>query len=318
MAVWWVNQGATYAMSLEQSMLWSPDRRTLVHWRHMHEVQVGDLVIHYAHGIRALGVVAADGRSWRRPKGFKKDWDGIGLMLRVDYQVLDDVIPIGDVPVELRSDEIFEGPFDKNHGVKQGYLWSATTEIYDWVVARSGVSAPALAEDETHHEGQEVPGPDKKRGQRRHFTGALDVVSSAPARGEQASLRRFMFGDATESECAVCGRLLPVRLLRAAHIKPRSACSDEERRDFRAVAMPACVLGCDALFELGWISVDDQGVVQPVGKLEGAAQVARSGIVGLTCKAFSKWTAPHFAWHRDQAAAAKLQFEPLEVVLPAS
>lgn len=319
MAVWWVNQGATYALSLKQAMLWSPDSQSRPHWRHMHEAQVGDVVIHYARGaIRALGVVATDARNWPRPEGFKKEWSGVGVMLRVDYQVLDNAIPIDDVPIELRSDQIFEGPFTVKHGVKQGYLWAATPELYDWVAARAGVSAPQLA-DEDPDAGEAAPsGSEPERGQRRHFEGPLDVVAPAPARGEQASLRRFIFGRALESECAVCGRLLPVGFLRAAHIKRRSACSDDERRDFRAVAMPACVLGCDALFELGWISVDDQGVIRAVGALTGAIEAARADVVGRTCKAFSEWTAPHFAWHREQAAARKLPLELVEFVPTAS
>jgi hypothetical protein len=46
--------------------------------------------------------------------------------------------------------------------------------------------------------------------------------------------------------------VFPVQFLHAAHIKPRHACSDHERRDIANVAMMICVFGCDAIFELGW------------------------------------------------------------------
>ncbi|MBW0252469.1 EVE domain-containing protein [Cellulomonas sp. PS-H5] len=313
MAVWWVNQGSTFAASVKQELLWSPDSAVPSHWRHMREVQVGDLVIHYAQGVRALGVVIADARGWPRPKGFNSDWDDAGLMVRVDYRVFDDPIPLAEMPVELRTDQIFEGPFNKNHGVKQGYLWAATTEIYDWVLERVGGPAPAAADGSS---GGGSTGPGQPEGQTHHYSGTVDVVFEGVARGEQAALRRFLFGTATVAECAVCGRLLPVSLLRAAHIKRRSACSDDERRDFRAVAMPACVLGCDALFELGWISVDGAGVVVAVGELSGDAEAARALLIGRTCKAFSDWTAPHFAWHLSKASDSGLSPELVAMALP--
>jgi hypothetical protein len=105
-------------------------------------------------------------------------------------------------------------------------------------------------------------------------------------------------------------------LLRAAHIKRRSACTDDELRDFRAVAVPACVLGCDAFFELGWVAVDDQGTIEAVGELNEDAQAARSAIVGRRCKAHSEWTSSHFTWHRDRARADELKAEVIAVELP--
>ena len=48
----------------------------------------------------------------------------------------------------------------------------------------------------------------------------------------------------------------------AAHVKKRAVCSDTERRDLHHVAMLACSFGCDALYESGWITVDENGYVQ--------------------------------------------------------
>jgi len=53
------------------------------------------------------------------------------------------------------------------------------------------------------------------------------------------------------SSCSLCGQLLPVELLVAAHIKPRSECSRRERLDFENIVFGVCVLGCDALYEKG-------------------------------------------------------------------
>jgi len=280
----------------------------------MREVQVGDAVIHYAGGVRALGMVTADARSWTRPDGFNDAWPGVGLMVRVDYEVLDQAIKLDELPLELRSNDLAGGAFDKNGAVKQGYLWVGTDAIYEWVLRRSGLPAPDPAENRTRERGSES---DRGAGVQSHqFTGRLDLDAATLARGEQAALRTFLFGKASIAECALCGRSLPVSLLRAAHIKRRSQCSDQERRDFRAVAMPACVLGCDALFELGWVTVDDEGTIEPVGELSGAAEAARAEIVGGTCKAFSHWTKPYFAWHRALAVGDGLPLELVAVELP--
>jgi hypothetical protein len=291
-----VNQGSTYAVSLQQGILWSPDDVTKMHWRHMREARVGDLVIHYAKGIRALSVVTADARPWSRPEGFDEGWQGAGLMVRVDYRALDRPIELSDVPLALRSDEVPGGAFDRRHAVKLGYLWAATQELWDWIIARADL--PGIDGGAQTSGGEEDGADGTPSGQGHRYQGELDLDVTTTARGEQKSLRQFLFGDAAVAECALCGRLLPVSLLRAAHIKRRSACTDDELRDFRAVAMPACVLGCDAFFELGWVAVDEQGTIEAVGELNEDAQAARSAIVGRRCKAHSEWTSSYFAWHR--------------------
>ena len=81
------------------------------------------------------------------------------------------------------------------------------------------------------------------------FEGDLDRPATSIHRGEQALLRLRLFGNATEATCALCGTTYPVRFLWTAHIKKRTACTDQEARDLDHIAMPACLFGCDALFE---------------------------------------------------------------------
>jgi hypothetical protein len=87
----------------------------------------------------------------------------------------------------------------------------------------------------------------------------------------------------------------------AAHVKKRSVCGDDERRDLHHVAMLACVFGCDALYEAGWITVDADGRVQtvppdctPVGKVREHLQ----RLAGRQCMAHSPASAAYFTWHR--------------------
>lgn len=53
-----------------------------------------------------------------------------------------------------------------------------------------------------------------------------------------------------------------VELLVASHIKRRSECSRGQKKDYRNNALAMCRCGCDELFELGYIVVDQQGLVQ--------------------------------------------------------
>ena len=52
-----------------------------------------------------------------------------------------------------------------------------------------------------------------------------------------------------------------MRFRRAAHIKKRAACADQEARNLDHIAMLACLFGCDALFEAGYIAVNAAGSI---------------------------------------------------------
>ena len=88
---------------------------------------------------------------------------------------------------------------------------------------------------------------------------------------------------------------MPVRLLHAAHIKKRAKCTEEERTDPNIV-MPLCKLGCDDLFEQGFILIDNKGLVRknrntPVSK---DLDLHLESLVELKCTSFNKNTAPYF------------------------
>ena len=86
-------------------------------------------------------------------------------------------------------------------------------------------------------------------------------VLTRSARIEQSILRTILLKEAEDEKCALCDKLLPTPLIVAAHIKPRSECSLIERKDMNVV-MPVCKIGCDDLFEKGFIWVSDAGVIE--------------------------------------------------------
>ncbi|SDC42005.1 hypothetical protein [Actinokineospora iranica] len=132
--------------------------------------------------------------------------------------------------------------------------------------------------------------------------GVLDRATEVKYRVEQADLRARLVGAKKVAACALCGDEFPVRFLVAAHIKQRSVCDDDERRDLTNVAMLACSFGCDALFERGVVTV----------RADGGIRVSESGVggsrfgdhlallSGKRCGAHRAETERYFAWHRER------------------
>jgi hypothetical protein len=153
----------------------------------------------------------------------------------------------------------------------------------------------------------EIPGTDfevlpsrPNENRRSEETVALALVR---IRREQRYLRQHLLDGRSEAECAICRDTLPQALLVAGHIKRRSECTEDERWAFKRVAMLVCTLGCDALFEAGFIEVDDAGVVR--AGHDGSTDAVRAAVLSLTgleCGAFNAKTRDAFAAHRDYHA----------------
>ena len=130
---------------------------------------------------------------------------------------------------------------------------------------------------------------------------AIDAEPNNPrmgnVRGEQSELRRRLLRNRLEAPCSVCGEVLPEHMLVAAHIKKRSKCSRQEKLDPQVVVL-MCKLGCDALYEYGYLSVangivttrhratDPEKITQLLGRLNG--------------RDFLEWTlsrSRYFDWH---------------------
>lgn len=86
--------------------------------------------------------------------------------------------------------------------------------------------------------------------------GNLDTVTQGTSRREQSYLRSRLFKSKKQEKCSICGEEFPVDLLVAAHIKRRADCTKEERLDIDNVVLPMCKMGCDDLYEKGYIFVE--------------------------------------------------------------
>tara|TARA_B100000886_G_scaffold333290_1_gene287056 strand:+ start:1554 stop:2507 length:954 start_codon:yes stop_codon:yes gene_type:complete len=136
----------------------------------------------------------------------------------------------------------------------------------------------------------------------------LDIALSIPEteqeftskrRLEQGHLRKKLFGNKTNSICSCCSKEYPISMLWCSHIKKRSKCNDDEKRDYNVV-LPMCRFGCDELFEKGYIGVNDSGVIikiKPTTNVNVNNYI--SSLVGENCKGFSAKNKKYFKWHRE-------------------
>ncbi|MGW3570163.1 hypothetical protein ACWDSL_40925 [Streptomyces sp. NPDC000941] len=134
--------------------------------------------------------------------------------------------------------------------------------------------------------------------------GDVNAVAQVLVRREQAKLRKALLGGAQQAACALCGRVLPTRFIRAAHIKRRSAATREERL-MMANIMPACLMGCDELFEHGHIFVTGDGTIVVRQKPNDTSDLreAAEALAGRTVADYGHHRAPFFTWHRENTAA---------------
>jgi hypothetical protein len=316
MRVWWVNQGQTFEEAVRDGCLWAPivdgRGRQLSHWTRMREVSVDDVIVHYSRG-QIRGVSSARSVAVEAPRTMRRaghdQWVDQGLQIAVDFSSLESIVPLGGIPLHARlaSLGITGAPFDKRGEVKVGYLFVLEGALLETILRVLRIDSAIL--EGSAAGGTALSSPYGESGLADPIMLSEPLIPNGPdravvawARPEQRTFRKYLFGSGGDSLCDLCGKLLPVRLLRVAHIMPRSLLEVEERSALGTV-MSACVLGCDALFELGYVVVDETGVIsrgpRPVPPASDAG-AAVDAIVGRSCTAFNGSSWELFQRHRGR------------------
>jgi hypothetical protein len=146
--VWWVNQGTTFAIEKAGGYLWAPkhgkNNVVFQHWSDMTKIQPGDVVLHYANGaLRAVSSVQESAKDQPRPSELSAEtWESEGYLVRTEYYLLEPPIPLQNLPREWRIETT--GPFTRDGGVKQGYLFPLTNEFADKFQDRFGAVLPVF------------------------------------------------------------------------------------------------------------------------------------------------------------------------------
>ncbi|ATE56588.1 hypothetical protein [Actinosynnema pretiosum] len=128
-------------------------------------------------------------------------------------------------------------------------------------------------------------------------TADLDRPATATTRVEQTALRSLLLDGRDAAPCALCGDEYPVGSLVAAHIKRRSACTPEQKLDLANVAMLACALGCDHLYEQGHLTVAPDGRVRVADTTYPAVRARLAELDGRHVPAHTPESRDYFEWH---------------------
>lgn len=295
MAYWWANQIENYPAAIEEGSLWTCPRaygKPLGQGRaYIHELRKGDIVFHYSEKhIRAVSVVIQEVVDFPRSAAyFEKDGEGdAGFLVRV--QVLHKDLELHFKEVAKIIHIGMPGPINKSLRPQQGRFLSAlTAEDGPRLLSRLKVVLPQISDD-----GFLGRSPEFWSGE------STDEFAFTKLRKEQGDLRKGLLNGRTIAPCDICGRHFPTQLLIAGHIKPRSRCTDEERRNHKAAAMIVCTLGCDALFEWGYLVVLADGNIHASRVAETVhLQNELDLLLGRRCGAYNSDTAEGFAAHAD-------------------
>jgi hypothetical protein len=198
---------------------------------------------------------------------------------------------------EIKNHNIEYPEFNKAVGYKPNYIIQGF-QILDTDKSQRFFNAFDL-ESETHQ-----PAPSKEEFEdavnqlEKHET--LDAKGKVNVRVEQNFLRQYLFGDKKIAKCGICNDDFPVSFLVAAHIKKRSLCTLEEKKDYKSVVMPMCAFGCDDLFEKGYVSVKDGRIIRlNTIHLTPAIEEYLENLVGKKCYQWNDENEKYFKWHRQ-------------------
>lgn len=296
---WWVNQNV-HLGGKHNDIVWAPsagegDRPAAWSWKTLLTVSAGDYIFHYTNQ-HIVGLSRALGSAQERdyPYEGKRAWGTHGWRVPVDYAPLDWPITRDDIPLNIRLENhsSLGGPFDKNGNVVQGYLLPVNADLSARLLDLIGFTKnDDVSQGASYFE------------ERSHL-GPTDGLQLAVRRVEQAKLRQHLLAGCLTASCGLCGIDTQAQYLVAAHIKPRSLCTDRERRDLN-VAMLACVMGCDATFEDGGIHVDASGYMTISNDLLSSRPQTFAVLQNAVAPAFNNKNAKYF-----HARVALLRPEP--------
>ncbi|WP_421735238.1 hypothetical protein [Cellulomonas sp.] len=209
-------------------------------------------------------------------------------------------VPIADVAraLEILNSEGSVEIIPDAIGYRSAFVGAVLKQLPDTRV--DGTSPPRIVHDPHQDNDQDLPEDlTSQLPAPSPFQGDLDRPVTARQRREQRKLRSTLLAGRDEAPCALCGEIYPPRFLWASHIKRRSAATQDEARDLPHVAMLACIFGCDALFEDGYIAVQD-GALVGTGHVDDESAIGRR-VRALEGRHIGGWqqSARYFEWHHE-------------------
>ncbi|MBR2178792.1 MAG: hypothetical protein IJ862_00135 [Selenomonadaceae bacterium] len=150
---WFVSQGKSYEAECKGGFLVAPrcrqDGAERSYWTNITRVNKGDLIIHYAAGLRAVGQVSEKCHEISIPEDTaqQNDWSNQGWQLKCDYTELKRVLKLSqfkDDILKYGREEL--SAFNINGNVKQGYLFELNPTLANIFLQKMLSQSPELAE----------------------------------------------------------------------------------------------------------------------------------------------------------------------------
>ena len=309
MKYWWVNQNQTFNQEFNGGYMWSPKRNKNGAFNQFYEnmtlVQPGDVVFSFhSTKIPALGKITSVARESSKPDEFGNAgayWDSEGWRVDVEYDSLEKIIRPKDHIEEIRPTLPNKySPLQKTgDGLQSVYLAEVPSEMAEVLISLIGDPARKIM-------GNFSSGPSTDELDERvadkietEFNNRTDIPET-----EKQELRKSRRGQGRfresvlrlEPKCRITGISNP-RLLIASHIKPWARCNENaERLDGNNGLM--LTPNVDHLFDKGFISFDDEGVLLISDKLYEEDRVRLNIEVKVEPIPLSQEQTPFMDYHR--------------------
>ena len=254
-----VFQGDTYEEEKILSCLWAPKLNKAGHEVHHHrrllDVDIGDQVVHLENRkIRAISKAKSKAYDCELPTEFNRPaWSKNGRKVDLDLIEFDEAIDVDSIFHKIK-DKLPEkySPFDINGKGVQGYFFEIGANIFN-IILNTDFKEEI---NETEPLAQNIKSPS-----------GSSTLSNVKINRRSSTWQNFFKKKLFKlwpTECAIT-KVKNKKLLIGAHIKPWSESSDNEKIDeYNGLLLAP---NPDKIFELGLISLDDNGKIIISSKL---------------------------------------------------
>jgi hypothetical protein len=293
MTYWWASQNKNHRTAIPDGTLWTRPQVNDVLPKHraaLQKLRPDDIVFHYGNKyVRAVSRVLTTAVDYDRPAGYPRgrletEANDDGKLVRVELVASDLKLHRGRVAELITWGS--PGPLTVLGVPREAYLSPLSDVEAEALLQELNVRVPNRSMPGRPHE-------DWPAG-----SGTTDAEAIAKIRVEQGELRAYLLDGRAGAACGICARFVPAELLVAGHIVPRAKLDDKQRRQYDAVAMLICLLGCDALFEHGYVVVNSNGRVAPGrSTADSTLSVEVATRAGTASPAWKQTTAAAFEAH---------------------
>ncbi len=318
MRFWWVNQNQTFRQEVQGGYVWSPKRNsngaTNPFYETMREIAPGDLIFSFADTrIKALGRARSFCFECPKPAEFGStgpNWSQIGWRVEVEWQPLINQIRPKDHIGQIRPylPPRYSPLTAKGDGLQGIYLTNVPDSLAQVIGGLIGPEFSALTtqapgiEEPSQFVLADLPAVDDWE---EHLQSDIAANEAMPETDRQALVQarrgQGLFKrrvSTIESECRITHVNNPIHLV-ASHCKPWRDSDDRERLDGENGLL--LTPSIDHLFDRGFISFDDTGVVliSPVAHRSSLQKMGVPTDTPLNVGAFSSGQREYLQYHRD-------------------